>query len=185
MLWKWMRRLLPSPTPRLEDNVPIWSIQARDAGTFFVIVALLWLVALLRVGYNAMERAAAPLSGGHGLDLAMAVLGEFGYVGIGAAMVAMLLTRLVNMMGEAAMTFYQAMVNRFVIPVIEKHRAEGREQGLQRGLEQGLEQGREQGLEQGQLRGKTEAHEEWLAWNRRRVEAEQGNRPFDESPPSG
>ena len=53
------------------------------------------------------------------------------------------------------MTFYQAMVNRFVIPVIEKHKAEGR----------------------------AEAHDEWIAWNRRRVEAERRGRDFDESPP--
>ena len=53
------------------------------------------------------------------------------------------------------MTFYQAMVNRFVIPVIEKHKAEGR----------------------------AEADSEWTAWNRRRVEAERQGRAFDETPP--
>ena len=160
MVWKWVRWLLPSPTPRLEDHVSIWSIQAKDAGTFFRILAVLWLVALLRIGYNAMERADVPLVGWqNAVDFALAVLGEFGNVGIGTAMLAMLLTRPVNWMGETAMTFYQAMVNRFVIPVIEKHREEGREQG------------------------KSQAHEEWIAWNRRRVEADRQGRDFDESPP--
>lgn len=156
MVWKWVRWLLPSPTPRLEDHVSIWSIQARDAGTFFRIVAVLWLVALLRIGYNAMEQANTSLAGWqNAVDFALAVLGDFGDVGIGAAMLAMLLTRPVNRMGETAMTFYQAMVNRFVIPVIEKHKAEGR----------------------------AEAHDEWAAWNQRRVEAERRGRNFDESPP--
>ena len=156
MVWKWVRWLLPSPTPRLEDHVSIWSIQTRDAGTFFRIVAVLWLVALVRISYNAMDQADTSLIGWqNAVDFALAVLGEFGNVGIGAAMLAMLLTRPVNRMGETAMTFYQAMVNRFVIPVIEKHKAEGR----------------------------AEAHEEWIAWNRRRIDAERRGRDFDESPP--
>ncbi len=151
-----MRWLLPSPTPRLEDHVSIWSIQARDAGTFFRIVAVLWLVALVRISYKLMEQADAPLVGWqNAVDFALAVLGEFGNVGIGTAMLAMLLTRPVNMMGGTAMSLYQAMVNRYVIPVIEKHKEEGR----------------------------AEAHEEWIAWNRRRVEAERQGRDLDESPP--
>ena len=156
MVWKWVRWLLPSPTPRLEDHVSIWSIQARDAGTFFRIVTVLWLVALVRIGYNATEHADVSLVGWQdAVDFALAVLGEFGKVGIGTAMLAMLLTRPVNMMGGAAMSLYQVMVNRYVIPVIEKHKAEGR----------------------------AEAHEEWIAWNRRRVEAKRQGRDFDESPP--
>ena len=164
MIWKWVRWLLPSPTPRLEDHVSIWSIRARDAATFFRIVTVLWLVALARIGYKSMEQVDVPLVGWQiAVDFALAVLGEFGNVGIGTAMLAMLLTRPVNMMGGTAMSLYQAMVNRYVIPVIEKHKAEGRAQGLEQGLEQ--------------------AHEEWIAWNRRRVEAKRRGRDFDESPP--
>ena len=67
------------------------------------------------------------------------------------------------------MSLYQAIVNRYVIPVIEKHKAEGRARprAALKGLEHGLEQ----------------AHEEWIAWNRRRVEAKRQGRDFDESPP--
>ena len=159
-----MRWLLPSPTPRLEDHVSIWSIRARDAGTFFRIVAVLWLVALVRISYKLMEQADAPLVGWqNAVDFALAVLGEFGNVGIGTAMLAMLLTRPVNMMGGTAMSLYQAMVNRYVIPVIEKHKEEGRAEGLEQ--------------------GKTQAHEEWVAWNRRRADAERRGRDFHESPP--
>ena len=121
---------------------------------------MLWLVALVRISYKSMEQADAPLVGWqNAVDFALAVLGEFGNVGIGTAMLAMLLTRPVNMMGGTAMSLYQAMVNRYVIPVIEKHKSEGRAQGLE------------------------QAHEEWIAWNRRRVEAERRGRDFDESPP--
>ena len=61
------------------------------------------------------------------------------------------------------MSLYQAMVNRLVIPVIEAHKAEGREEG------------REQ--------GRLEVMEEWRAWNRRRLAAEREGLVFDESPP--
>ena len=154
MAWKWVRRLLPSPTPRLEDHVPIWSIRQSDAATFYVIVSVLWVVALWRMGYKAIKRADAPLAGwGSVLDLAVAVLGDFGGVAVGAAAVAMLVTRPVNMMGGVAMTLYQAMVNRYVIPVIERHKSEGREEGLAEGLERGMKQGMQQGMEQGMEQG--------------------------------
>ena len=80
-------------------------------------------------------------------------------MGAGLAMVAMLLTRPVNVMGEVAMSVYHAIVNRYVIPVIEKHKAEGRAEG------------------------RAAEREEWRAWNRRRIEAEKHGRIFDESPP--
>ena len=168
MAWKLVRWLLPSPTPRLEDHISIWSIRARDAGTFFRIAATLWLVALARIGYNATEQPNGSFVGWlNAVDFGLAALDEFSEVGIGMAMLAMLLTRPVNMMGETAMSIYQAMVNRYVIPVIEKHKAEGRAEGLEKGREQ----------------GSTEAHEKWAAWNRRRVDAEQRGRNFDEAPP--
>ena len=53
------------------------------------------------------------------------------------------------------MSLYQAMVNRFVIPVIEKHRDEGR----------------------------AEERAAWRAWNRRRLNAEAQGHPFNEPPP--
>ena len=133
-----------------------WHVLPHLRHAVAVVNSLLWLVALVRIGYNATEHADVSLVGWQdAVDFALAVLGEFGKVGIGTAMLAMLLTRPVNMMGGAAMSLYQVMVNRYVIPVIEKHKAEGR----------------------------AEAHEEWIAWNRRRVEAKRQGRDFDESPP--
>ena len=160
MVWKWVRPLLPSPAPRLEDQVPVWSIPRRGASTFFRIVAALWLVGLARIGYNATKRADAPPGGWEeAFDLALVVWGEFGTVAVGAAATAMLLTRPVNMMGETAMTLYQAMVNRYVFPVIEGHKAEGRAEGLAEGIEQGIERG----IEQGRVAGERALLERQLA----------------------
>ena len=157
---RWLGKFLPTPTPRTEDHVSIWSVKARDARTFFRIARALWLVALARIGYNMSGQwAAAPERWWSAGDFALAVAGDFSDVGAGLAMVAMLLTRPVNVMGEVAMSVYQAMVNRYVLPVIEKHKAEGR------------------------VEGRAKEREEWQAWNRRRIDAEKQGRKFDESPP--
>ncbi len=73
------------------------------------------------------------------------------------------------------MSLYQFVVNRYVIPVIEAHKAEGREQGRAEGCQQGREQGREQ--------GRAESRAEWRAWNERRLAAEREGREFAEPPP--
>ena len=61
------------------------------------------------------------------------------------------------------MTLYEAMANRFVIPVIEKHEARGYAKGRKEGIEE------------------TEA--KWRAWNDRRLAAAHDGREFHEQPP--
>ena len=73
------------------------------------------------------------------------------------------------------MAIYQYITNRFTLPVIERHLAQGREEGR----EEGIEEGREQGIEE----GRAEANQKWQAWNRRRMDAAANNLPFDEPPP--
>ena len=50
--------------------------------------------------------------------------------------------------------------NKFVKPVIEKHRAEGRDEG------------------------RDEERRMWTEWNIRRLEAEKSGQPFEEPPPA-
>ena len=59
------------------------------------------------------------------------------------------------------MSLYQAMVSRFVIPVIEARREEGR------------------------VEGRAEERAEWREWNRRRMAAETRGESFSEPPPGG
>ncbi len=179
----WLVRILPSPTPRLDEHVSVWSIAARDAKTFFRIVGALWLAALAFAFYRKRDQLPWDSSAGgpydqawlHVGDFTFAVLADFGTVGIAITIVAMLLTRAVNKTGELLMSLYQFVVNRYVIPVIEEHKAEGRVEGLEQGRVEGLEQGREQGL--------AEARAEWQAWNERRLAAEREGREFTEPTP--
>ena len=117
------------------------------------MLSLLWLVGLAYVAYRtpyhptASEPLPAPWWRVAG-DYIFAVLGEFGPVAVGIAIIAMLLTRPLNLTGELLMSLYQAMVNRYVTPVIERHRAEGRAE--------------ERAMRDAQ----------WLQWLRRREDAE-------------
>ena len=167
----WLRRLaaklLPPATPQPEDRESIWSIYRRDARTFFRLVSLLWLVALAYIGYKTLNEPAAQWKMATAQtwwqtagDFALAVLHDFSGVGIGIAILSMLLTRPLNLTGELLMSLYQFMVNRFVIPVIEARRDEGRAEG------------------------RAERDAEWRAWNRRRMAAEAQGEPFNEPPPS-
>ena len=129
----WLFRILPSPTPRLDEHVSVWSVAARDAKTFFRIVGALWLAALGFAFYR--KRDELPWDSGAGGpadqawldvgDFTFAVLADFGTVGIAITIVAMLLTRAVNKTGELLMSLYQFVVNRYVIPVIEGAQGRG------------------------------------------------------------
>ena len=65
------------------------------------------------------------------------------------------------------MTLYQAMVKRFVIPVIQAHEVRGREEGFA----------------EGRVEGQAAERARWVEWNRRRVEAAAKGQPFHEPPP--
>ena len=166
----WLRRLLakllPPATPQPDDREPIWSVGRRDARTFFRLLSVLWLVALIYIGYKTLNvpasqwqtAPAGPWWQTAG-DFALAVMHDFSGVGVGIAILSMLLTRPLNVAGELLMSLYQTMVNRFVIPVIEAHKAEGRAEG------------------------RAESNAEWQAWNRRRMDAEAQGQPFNEPTP--
>ena len=174
---KW-GRLVSSATPRPREQVSIWSIAERDAKTFFRLAGLLWLASVAFIVYKTADRwslrtlGVAEQEAGRGVgDFALAVLAEFGTIAIAIAVLAMPLTRVVNWTGEVLMSLSQTIVNRFVIPVIEAHKAEG------------LEQGRREGRTEGRREGRTEVMAAWRAWNERRIAAERDGRDFDEPPP--
>ena len=62
--------------------------------------------------------------------------------------------------------------NKFVKPLIERHKAEGRAEG------------REEGREEGILTGEAAERRRWTEWNARRLDAERAGLPFDEPPPA-
>ena len=181
---------LPPATPQPEKRESVWSISRRDARTFFRLVALLWTAALAYIAVRQARRPPAewmedwPLPADapwwqYAGDFAMAVMDNFTGVGVGFAILAMLLTRPLNLAGDMLMTLYQAMVNRFVNPVIERHKAAGRVEGMAEGRVEGMAEGRVKGLAEGQAAERSQ----WQDWNRRRMDAAVAGQPFHEPPP--
>ena len=171
----WPRKLLPSPVPRTDEHVSIWSVAARDARTALGVARALWLVALATIVYNASEGWAAgagAVLATRSADFVLGVLEEFAAVAVALAVVAVLAARALNLTGDLLMSLYQAIVNRWVIPVIEEHRAQGRAEGLDKGRAEGLDQGR------------AETQAQWQAWNARRLAAERTGTRFTEAPPA-
>lgn len=158
-----IRRALPPTVPQPEDRESIWSIRRRDARAFFRLVSMMWLAALAYVCHRTAQASPAedsqPAPARHWWevagDFALAVMAEFGLVVVGIAILALLLTRPLILTGEILMSLYQAMVNRFVTPVIQQHEA----------------------------RGRATERAQWQEWNRRRMDAEANGRPFNEPPP--
>ena len=70
--------------------------------------------------------------------------------------------------------------NKFVQPLIERHKAEGRDEGREEGMTAGIAVGRSEGREEGEAAERRR----WTEWNSRRVEAERTGLPFDEPPPA-
>ena len=80
------------------------------------------------------------------------------------------------------------LTNKFVKPLIERHKAEGREEGITAGREEGIAvgeaKGREEGMSEGIAVGEADANRRWTEWNSRRIAAERAGVPFNEPPPA-
>ncbi len=84
---------------------------------------------------------------------------------------ALFLVTMLDVAGGVSVVTARYLGDKFLKPLIEKRKEEGRQQGLEEGREKGLEEGRE------------EERLRWIGWNRRREEAERNDEPFDEPPP--
>ena len=85
-----------------------------------------------------------------------------------------------DILGGMVMVTLRYLENKFVKPVIERHKAEGRAEGRDEGREEGIAAGIVTGREEGE----TAERRRWTEWNSRRLEAERAGVPFDEPPPA-
>ena len=69
-----------------------------------------------------------------------------------------------DILGGVIMVTARYLENKFVKPLIERHKAEGREEGI--------------------VTGEAAERRRWTEWNSRRIEAERSGVPFNEPPPA-
>ena len=117
-----------------------------------------------------------------------------------------------DILGGVIMVTARYLENKFVKPLIERHKAEGRVEGREEGIAvgkvegmtEGIAVGRVEGREEGiavgkvegitagiavgEVRGREEGEaaerRRWTEWNSRRIEAERAGVSFDEPPPA-
>ena len=121
-------------------------------------------------------------TGGHP-DLAhtaIATANEVGQVATLILIYSVATTVLMDFLGGTLMVTARYLGNKFVQPLIERHKAEGRVEGIA----VGRAEGREEGMSEGIATGEAAERRRWTEWNSRRVDAERAGLPFNEPPPA-
>ena len=89
-----------------------------------------------------------------------------------------------DVLGGMILVTARYLEHKFIKPLIERHKAEGRAEGKAEGIAEGVVTGRAEGIATGRAEGESEERRRWTEWNARRLEAERGGVRFDEPPPS-
>ena len=101
-----------------------------------------------------------------------------------------------DILGGMVLVTARYLENKFVKPLIERHKAEGRAEGIATGRAEGMEtgiaagraEGRAEGIatgmETGIATGEAAERRRWTEWNERRIDAERAGVPFNEPPPA-
>lgn len=145
--------------PLEDDREAIWSVPNPLRVLYFPLFTGISIV----IAADIAREVKAALPNASWVTLTREAASEFAPAGIGIA-----IATLAALQGVATvMAIYQYITNRFTLPVIERHLAQGREEGREEGIEE----------------GRAEANQKWQAWNRRRMDAAANNLPFDEPPP--
>ena len=120
------------------------------------------LIFALTLGWTALIAWIEVSSGKHAgiLETAVAVGSKTAPAAPLIVIYSIMVTSVTDSLGGLALVTARYLGNKFVKPVIEKHRAEGRDEGRE------------------------EERRNWTGWNTRRIEAEKNGEPFDEPPPA-
>ena len=138
---------------------------AKRLGVQCVIITMLYTV-----GWTAFIAQHEVRTGNHP-DLestAIATAERVGQVDTLILIYSVATTVALDFLGGTLMVTARYLGNKFVQPLIERHKAEGREEGMTAGI----------------ATGEAAANRRWTEWNSRRVEAERAGVPFDEPPPA-
>ena len=112
---------------------------------------------------------------GDGIDVTMAVADRVMPSTPLIMLISILIVTVADLVGGVIVVMARYLGNKFVEPLIEKRREEGRVEGR--------EEGKVEGRVEGKVEGRAEERLLWSEWNRRREEAEANGARFTEPPP--
>ena len=152
--------------PNRDWREAIWSVPGPFILLYFALVTVLGLPTLTVIIWEKAQTVNAAWWLWH-TAVIRAAAPECGVVGVATAIYALLVVQGVAFL----MVLYQFAVNKWVKPVIKRHKDAGRAEG------------RSEGLAEGRTEGRTEANQAWEAWLERKTDAESQGLPFDEPRP--
>ena len=137
----------------------------------------LGLIFALTLGWTVFVYWYETNRGNHadGFDVAMAVAERVMPSTPFITLISIFIVPIADLIGGAMMVTAKYLGNKFVKPLIEKRREEGRVEGRK--------EGRVEGRAEGRTEGRAEERLLWSEWNRRREEAAANGVPFVEPPP--
>ena len=147
------------------------------------------LIFVMTIGWTALVASEEVSNGNHTSlrQIAIAVVYKAAPAVPFIVIYAIMTTSVVDTLGGSVVVTAQYLRNKFVKPLIERHKAEGRAEGRVEGRAEGRVEGRAEGRVEGRAEGvvEGEANERrrWSEWNRRRMDAAAASVPFDEPPP--
>ena len=146
----------------------IWSVPGPFLLLYFALVTGLALPTLTVIIWEKAQAVSASWWLWH-TAVIRAAAPECGMVGVAIAIYALLVVQGV----ASLMVMYQFAVNKWVKPVIQRHKDAGRAEG------------RAEGRVEGRAEGLSEANRAWQTWLERKAAAESKGLPFDEPQPGG
>ena len=134
----------------------------------------LGIMMLYTFGWTAFIARHEVRTGGHpDLDsTAIATANGAGQVDTLILLYAVATTVALDVLGGMILVTARYLEHKFIKPLIERQKAEGRAEGIA------------EGIATGRAEGESEERRRWTEWNARRMEAERGGVPFDEPPPA-
>ena len=164
----WIRLLLRAlRPPAADDREPIWAV-SRKWLPFFI-----GLISVMTFGWVWFIAGIVIESGEYGdtAEIAVAIVDRASSATPLIALIGVCITYWLDILGGLLVVTARYLSSKFVTPLVERYRSEGKEEGRSEGKEEGKEEGR------------SEMHSAWLVWYRKSEEAKAKGLPFDEPPP--
>ena len=151
-----LRALRP---PAADDRESIWAVSRRWLPFYIGLISVItfgWLWVISGVVIESGEYDDAT-------ETMVAVVDRSSQAVPLIVLISVCVTYWLDVLGGLLMVTSRYLSSKFVTPIVERHRAEGRAEG--------------------KVAGRSEMHEAWLVWYRKSEEAKAKGIPFDEPPP--
>ncbi len=160
----WLRLLLIAlRPPAADDRESIWAVSRKWLPFFIAMVSVAifaWIWIIAGVVTESAEY-------GDTVEKTIAIVDKSSPGVPLILLIGVCVTYWLDVLGGLILVTARYLSSKFVTPIVEKYRAEGKTEGIAEGLAE----------------GKSEMHKAWLIWYRKSEEAKAKGMPFDEPPP--